>query len=252
MPRSARRMSESGFYHVMLRGNGRQVIFGGDADRREFVHGLRDVLPPLGVGLMAWCLMSNHVHLLLSDADGHLSEAVHALATRYAGYFNRVTGHVGSVFDGRFRSVPIESDAQLLAAVRYIHENPVKAGVCASPDYPWSSYREYVGEPSISDVGPVLDLVGGVEQFERFSSDRRPSGYCFRAGVRVPEDEAADVARAAVYPLEPSELKALDISERNRLLVAMRETGLSVRQIERLTGIGRYAVEKGLLVADVL
>ena len=128
MPRRARRSSESGYYHVMLRGNGRQVIFEDDLDRREFLRELSETMAQSGVSIVAWCLMSNHVHLLLADEQGSLSTAVHHLATRYARHFNRRTGHVGSVFDGRFKSVPVESDVQLLAAVRYIHENPVRAG----------------------------------------------------------------------------------------------------------------------------
>ncbi len=249
MPRRARRSSESGYYHVMLRGNGRQVIFEDDLDRREFLRELSETMAQSGVSIVAWCLMSNHVHLLLADEQGSLSTAVHHLATRYARHFNGRTGHVGSVFDGRFKSVPVESDAQLLAAVRYIHENPVRAGACAGLDYPWSSYREYVGVPEVVDVGLVLDLVGGREAFVRLSAEGRPSGYCFRTGARVPEEDAPQVARAAIYPLDVSELRTVEGPQRNRALLAMREAGLSVRQMERLTGIGRYAVEKGVLLA---
>lgn len=250
MPRCARRVSESGYYHVMLRGNGRQVIFEDDADRRAFLEALGEVMSSRGIEIVAWCLMSNHVHLLLTDVSAQLSDAIHALTTSYAGHFNRRFDHVGSVFAGRFRSVPVEDDAQLLAAVRYIHDNPVKAGVCATPDeYPWSSYHEYVGEPWISSVETVLDLLSGVDQFERFSLAPRPTGYCFMPGARVPEEDAGDVARSAIYPLTLADVKTVDGSERVRALSLMRDAGLSVRQIERLTGIGRYAIEKGLLLA---
>lgn len=250
MPRCARRVSDSGFYHVMLRGNGRQVIFEDDADRRAFLEALAGTMSSRGIAIVAWCLMSNHVHLLLIDAEGRLSEAVHALTTSYAGWFNRRAGHVGSVFGGRFRSVPVEGDAQLLAAVRYIHDNPVKAGLCGAPgEYPWSSYREYVGQPRIVSAEVVLDLLGGVEQFELFSLEHRPTGYCFMPGTRVPEEDAADVARAAIYPLELADVRALDGAERDSALSSMSEAGLSVRQLERLTGIGRYAIERSLLLS---
>ena len=250
MPRCARRVSESGFYHVMLRGNGRQVIFEDDADRRAFLEVLVGTMSSRGIAIVAWCLMYDHVHLILIDADGRLSEAVHALTTSYAGRFNRRAGHVGSVFGGRFRSVPIEGDAQLLAAVRYVHDNPVKAGLCEAPgEYPWSSYHEYVGQSRIVSTEMVLDLLGGVEQFELFSHERRPSGYWFMSGARVPDEDAADVARAAIYPLELVEVRALGGSERARALSLMSEAGLSVRQLERLTGVGRYAIERNLLLA---
>ena len=250
MPRCARRVSESGYYHVMLRGNGRQVIFEDDADRRAFLEALGEAMSSRGIEIVAWCLMSNHVHLLLADPGGRLSDAIHAMTTSYAGHFNRRSGHVGSVFAGRFKSVPVEDDAQLLAAVRYIHDNPVKAGICAVPDeYPWSSYHEYVGEPWIASVETVLDLVGGIDRFECFSLAPRPTGYCFRPGARVPEEDAADVARAAIYPVALADVKTLDGEERVRVLSLMRDAGLSVRQVERLTGVGRYAIEKSLLLA---
>ena len=250
MPRCARRVSESGYYHVMLRGNGRQVIFEDDADRRAFLEVLSEAMSSRAIEIVAWCLMSNHVHLLLTDANARLSDAIHAITTSYAGHFNRRFDHVGSVFAGRFKSVPVEDDAQLVAAVRYIHDNPVKAGICAAPDeYPWSSYHEYVGEPWITSVEIVLDLLGGVDQFELFSLAPRPTGYCFMSGARVPEEDSADVARAAIYPLALADVKTVEGRERVRTLSLMRDAGLSVRQIERLTGVGRYAIEKSLLLA---
>lgn len=279
MPRTSRRVAESGYYHVMLRGNGKQVIFEDDRDRRAFLDCLARVLEESGLALIAWCLMSNHVHLLLSDAAGRLSGAMHALATRYAGYFNARTGRVGSVFAGRFKSMPVESDAQLVAAVRYIHQNPEKAGICPAAEYPWSSYHEYVrgGEghegsavekgvragsvamdaqpglaptlPALADVSVVLDLVGGVEGFLEMSASERPNDYCFRPGARISDTDVLEVARAAVFPEDPRRLREASGAGRNRSLLALRNAGLTTRQIERVTGIGHYAVEKGILLA---
>ena len=107
MARQPRQRSQSGFYHVMVRGNGRQVIFSNDTDRRAFLHMLRTCLGDNGIELIAWCLMDNHAHLLVSDRDAELTAMMHALETRYARYFNETTGHVGSVFQGRFKSKAI-------------------------------------------------------------------------------------------------------------------------------------------------
>ena len=169
MPRIARKVAESGFYHVMLKGNGGQIIFDDDEDRRAFLAALSSSLEGTELSLIAWCLMSTHVHLLLSDESGCLSSVMHSLATKYAGHFNSRTGHLGSVFSGRFKSVPVESDAQLIAAVRYIHNNPEKAGICPAAEYGWSSYHEYVSVPFITNVNVVLDLLGGVEGFVAMS-----------------------------------------------------------------------------------
>ena len=250
MPRSARRVAESGFYHVMLKGNGGQIIFDDDTDRSAFLAALSDILEYSGLSLIAWCLMSTHVHLLLSDETGCLSSAMHGLATRYAGRFNSRTGHIGSVFAGRFKSVPVESDAQLIAAVRYIHNNPEKAGICPAAEYPWSSYREYVGKPFITSVDAVLDLVGGADAFAALSAEGRPSGYCFRIGTRIPDEDAFDIARAVTYPADPRALASEESPERGRALLALRDAGLTLKQIVRVTGIGRYAIEKGILLAS--
>ncbi|HJA28263.1 MAG TPA: transposase [Candidatus Olsenella pullicola] len=250
MPRGARKVAESGFYHVMLRGNGGQIIFDDDADRRAFLAALSVMLEDPGLSLIAWCLMSTHAHLLLSDETGALSSAMHGLATRYAGRFNSRTGHIGSVFAGRFKSVPVETDSQLVAAVRYIHNNPEKAGICPAAEFAWSSYREYVGEPFITNVDVVLDLVGGAAEFASLSAEGRPVGYCFRAGKRIPDEDAFDIARAVTYPADPRALASEGGVERGRVLLALRDAGLTLKQIVRITGIGRYAIEKGILLAS--
>ena len=247
MPRGARRVSESGYYHVMLRGNGRQILFEDDGDRSRFLELLSDMLARSGVVLIAWCLMTNHVHLLVGDEGGRLSEALHDVASSYAGYYNRKTGHVGAVFGGRFKSVPVESDAQLVAAVRYIHDNPEKGGICPANEYEWSSFREYAGAPWISDVSVLRDLLGSFESL--LASDGAPEGcetYHFCAGRRVPDEEALDLARAVLRPLEPIEVKGLEAGKREEALKRLGAAGLSQRQIERMTGVGRYSIMKAL------
>ena len=241
MPRGPRRVSSSGYHHVTLRGDGRQTLFENDGDRRAFLDMLDRQLARHGLQLIAWCLMGNHVHLLLLDEGGHLSEAMHDLMTSYALRFNRRTGHVGHVFEGRFGSEPVESEAYLLEVVRYIHDNPVRAGLGARGEYPWSSYREYVGAAGRTDTGLVLEMVGGVDRFVEFSEERG-APYRFARRRRVPDDDASEVARSALEGVEPAAVRGLPRDERNRRLRALRSTGLSVRQVERLTGIGRWTI----------
>lgn len=243
MARSPRVRAEQGFYHVVLRGSGRQIIFECDGDRRLFLLLARECLGDAGINVLAWCLMSNHVHLLLEDSADELSHAMHRLAGRYAAHFNRLTGHVGHVFDGRFKSVPVTSDRQLLQVVRYIHDNPARAGICRAEEYPWSSYAEYAGGATIlARTGTVLDMLGGSEGFVDFSAGADYLGYAERLGARVSDDEALAVAREALGDVEPSALKAMGRAERDRLLQLMRDAGLTIRQVERLTGIGRSTI----------
>ena len=243
--RTPRRVSESGFYHVVARGNGRQVLFESDAHREKFVTLLGECMGREGVGIIAWCLMENHVHLVLEDEGQRLSEAMHLLLTRYAQYFNQLSGHVGHVFQERFFSEPVDGERYLLAAVRYVHLNPERAGICRASDYEWSSYREYVGEPFITRTSVVLDMVQGREGFVALCAEQDGPEFA-SSRRRGSEDE---ILRSASYVLEramlgaPGDVKALPRERRNKAIRLLRRTGFSIRQIERLTGVGRGTVE---------
>lgn len=114
MPRYKRAISPTGFYHVVARGNGRQTIFYSDADRRIFLKYLEEALRKYQITNIAWCLMSNHVHLLLRDNKQNLSKAIQLLLGKYASYFNKANERVGHLFQDRFSSSAIESDRHLL------------------------------------------------------------------------------------------------------------------------------------------
>ncbi len=142
--RTSRKRSETGFYHVILRGNGKQNLFETDKDRAAFMEAARSSFSRDSVTLIAWCLMDNHVHLIIDDPLDRISTAIQRVTSTYARYFNHSFGHSGHVFEGRYGSVPIIDDEQLLAAVKYVHNNPLK-GMGITPDrYPWCSYSEYV------------------------------------------------------------------------------------------------------------
>ena len=244
MPRAPRWQSKSGFYHVIFRGNGRQLLFEDDEDRSRFLALLEKKTSEYGVAIIAWCLMSNHVHLLLDDGDAMLSQSMHALATAYARYFNGKSGHVGAVFQDRFTSVAISDDGQLLQTVRYIHENPEKAGIARASEYRWSSYGEYRWGARIIKDALVLEMIGGREGFEQFCTDDRfASGY-LRTTKRVPDDAAAEVARSVLGDVEPAQLKALPRERRDAGLRELRGAGITIKQIERLTGIGRSTISR--------
>ena len=244
MPRAARKLSESGFYHVVLYANGRQSLFEDDADRRAFLGFLVEAARRYDVRVLAWCLMSNHVHMLLEDPEGCLGETMRSLETSYAQRFNSRGGHVGHVFKGRYYSNPVETEPYLLEAMRYIHNNPAKAGVCAAEDYPWSSYHEYVGPAEVADTRLVLDMLDGTEGFVAYSQPEQRRTYRFDRRSRVPEDAMGDVARLALGELPAHEVKALPKAERDQMLLDLRDVGLSVKQIERLTGIGTCTISR--------
>ena len=125
MPRSSRKGSESDVYHVIVRGEGRKLLFEGDDDRLCFMRMLESALDRNAASVFAWCLMSNHVHLLVKCELSSLSRLMQGLAGGYAVYYNKEHDHVGHVFAGRFSSFAVDTDEYLMTAVRYIHFNPV-------------------------------------------------------------------------------------------------------------------------------
>lgn len=165
MTRGPRAVAASGYYHVVVRGNGKQVIFEDDEDRYRFLNLMRHAMRAGDIHIIAWCFMDNHVHLIVHDEACRLSDAMHALLSPYARYFNKRSNHVGHVFQDRFSAAPIEDDAYLLRAVAYVHANPAKAGAGAMGQYRWSSYDEYAhpgaSEFKVVDSDLVLSMLGG-------------------------------------------------------------------------------------------
>ena len=244
MPRCARIKSESGFYHVIAKGSGGQNLFDGPYDYQAFLELLAKACEKGGVRVIAYCLMSNHVHLLLEDPEDRLGEVMKSVLTGYAQRFNKRGDRVGHVFQQRFKSQPVENEEYLLKAVRYIHNNPEKAGICQAGDYPWSSYHEYVGAPNIVDAALVLELCGGVEGFVAFSTEEDGHDYRFRERTRLSDGEARRLAEQTLGEVALSDLKALERGRRNALLFDLKDAGLSIPQIQRLTGIGRGIIAR--------
>ena len=152
MPRQARQESATGYYHVMMRGINREFIFRYDRAKRLFLQLLTEQQTDGAFALVAWCVMDNHVHLLLKADISTLSKAVKVICLRFAAYYNGSHDRIGPVFGDRYKSENIEDDAYLLGALRYIHLNPVKARLAPSADsYAWSSYTEYLDTPRLVD-----------------------------------------------------------------------------------------------------
>lgn len=133
--------------HVRQRGNDRQECFREDADRLVYLSALRAFCERWQCSLHAYCLMTNHVHLLLTPGDGgDCSMLMRDLGRSYVRYFNDRHGRTGTLWEGRFQSCLVDSAAYVIACYRYVEENPVRAGMVARPgEYPWSSYGSNAG-----------------------------------------------------------------------------------------------------------
>ena len=134
------------FYHVTARGDRREAIYEGDADREAFLEILRDVIDRFEWRCHAWCQMTNHYHLFVETVHGNLSKGMRQLNGVYTQWSNRHHQRSGHLFQGCFKGILVDSDAYLQTLSRYIVLNPVRAGMVDDPaDWPWSSYRATAG-----------------------------------------------------------------------------------------------------------
>ncbi len=153
-------------HHVMVRGIERRAIFMDDLDRARFLLRLEVALRLAGTTCFAWALMPNHVHLFVRTGPKPLALAMHNLGTSYAMDFNRRHGRVGHLFQNRYKALAVESDGYLLEVIRYIHLNPVRAGilpdVASLEDYPWTGHGVLMGRRAarFQSVEEVLALMG--------------------------------------------------------------------------------------------
>jgi len=153
MPRPLRIEYPGAVYHVLTRGNNRQAVFRDDADRHAYLAKLREYCREKGVELLCYCLLPNHVHLLVETPQGNLSKLMQAFQTSYAVYFNRRHGRTGHLFEQRYKAFLVDRDSYLLQVSRYIHLNPVAAKLVARPQaYRWSSYAAYVTETGGGEI----------------------------------------------------------------------------------------------------
>lgn len=147
MARPLRLEYAGALYHVTARGDGREDIYVDDGDRDRFLGLLSEVIERYNWVCHAYCLMSNHYHLLIETPDGNLSKGMRQLNGVYTQTFNRVHRRVGHVFQGRYKAILVEKEAYLLELARYIVLNPVRARMVGSPaDWPWSSYLATCGD----------------------------------------------------------------------------------------------------------
>jgi putative transposase len=161
MPRTARQLIDGCIYHLINRGNGQQQVFHKDKDFQAFTDLLAEMSNRYAVEVLAWCLMSNHYHLVVRPQVGaELSRAMQWFQTTHVRRYHKHYGTSGHLWQGRYKSFEIENDEQLLTAVRYIEANPVRANMVKSAiDWPWSSHRERVGTGS-RDAAPGSSIGG--------------------------------------------------------------------------------------------
>ena len=257
MTRQSRKLSSTGLYHIMLRGNERKSIFQDSEDKQRFLEGIETKQKDISFSVYAYCLMDNHVHLLLDMHDNDLSAVMRGIAVRYATFYNWKYSRVGHVFQDRFKSEVIEDQRYLLAVIRYIHNNPVKAGLVENPsNYPWSSFRGYLQPqgPGCLDTNFVLDIFSenrstAVKEFERFSLEADDSTYigCEDEKPIRTLDEGRTYLEdylSQAFGLEINQIRENKQLRKEIILHLRTQTSLSQRVIAELLGVDKSLVER--------
>ena len=244
MARQARKKSFTGYLHVIVRGIGKQILFEEKADYGYYLSLLKKYAEETGVNVCAYCLMENHVHLLVHDKGNELTRFMKKIGICYALYYNNKYDRTGHLFQDRFMSEPVETQEYLLTVFRYILNNPAKAGICPASEYLWSSYRNYDSVESFVDTTMLRQLIGDWEQYAGFIATQNHDQCMEFMSHKKDENWAKDVLRATLDVESGTVIQSYEKTRRNEALRKLKEAGLSCRQIERLTGIGRSIVQR--------
>ncbi len=241
MARKPRIHIPGGLYHVMLRGNGGQEIFLRPDDGRDFLNLLAEGVARFGFRVHGYCLMPNHVHLILQAGALPLSRAMQMLSFRYTRRINFRESRAGHLFQGRYKAILVDADSYLLELVRYVHLNPVRAGLAAAPEaWRWSGHRGYLGQAET----PWLTTGWVLEQFAPGLDAARAAYRDFVAdGVGGPRRAEFHVGNGAGGRV----LGGDDFIE--RALVEARETPARPPEVDAI--VDAVARDCGVSVADL-
>ncbi|MBQ3109591.1 MAG: transposase [Clostridia bacterium] len=245
MSRNARDFSESGIYHIMFRGTNKQSIFLSDWDYMKMLELLQKLKGDFGFELYAYCLMSNHVHIVIKEKEQRdISKIMHRLLTKYSRWFNIKYERTGVLMENRYKSKAVEFDEYFLHLIRYIHQNPMKAGIVEKiRDYRWSSYNSYLSK--FNDELTDVEFLNGIlpaSEFESFHNETEEDTFeLFSSNLSKDIQLIYELKQAGV--VSPERLTYLPDNEIKDVLEKL-DSKFSNRQIVRVTGISDYRLRK--------
>lgn len=247
----------------MMRGINHQNIFEDEEDNYQFINTLDrmrvrydDEGNPCGSNCTyyAYCLMGNHFHLLIREREESVGETVKRIASSYVYYYNRKYGRDGHLFKERFKSEPVNDLAYFTILLRYIHQNPVKAGIVENvKDYEYSSWCEYDGEVEpvfrVCDTETVLRRIPYTD-LEAWVNDPLPDDAHFldnddeKPKLRLSDDQVWQQIIKLTGVTNSSDFQKLNKDKQRETLRTLLDIGASVRQLQRLTGLGRGIIQR--------
>jgi len=249
MPRSSRSKSSTGYHHIMLRGINRSNIFESNQDKDFFLNSMYRARKKSSFKVVGYCLMNTHVHLLLQESE-EIGVSMKRITVSYVQWFNRKYNRVGHLFQNRYKSEPIEDERYLMAVLRYIHQNPIKAGmVKEAGKYHWSSYNEYLKMYNSKDYlidGEIIKAYfNSKKSFTKFHKQMSKENYMDYKN-KYSDDELLELFKKKI---SIDEFYKIPLTDRANLIKDIyHETGASIRDLSRGLGIGRSIIERAVKI----
>lgn len=245
MARKPRIHGETGIYHIILRGNNKQNIFIDEKDYLFFLNRLNKYIKELKLELHAYCLMPNHIHLLIGNANELMSLLIQKLATSYAIYFNHRYDRCGHLFQGRFKSEPIENDEYYKTVYRYILQNPEKANLASYSDYSWNSYKKLLFDTKNQLFTKHITSIFSdkTSLFSFLASKETKKCMEFENKIFFSDEKAVYMIKKILKISSPYKIERLSIKDQIKKLKILKQRGLSVNQISRITGISKQIIK---------
>jgi len=249
MSRQARVKSVTGIYHVILRGINKQNVFDDHEDKKRFIDTLLYYKRISGYEVYSYCLMDNHIHLLIREKNEFIAQIIKRISSSYVYWYNQRYDRCGHLFQERFKSEAVESNEYLLTVLRYIHQNPVKAGITKNlEDYLWSSYDEYIGNPRIVDTEFPLSLfsedkVRAIDLFKGYINEESSEDCLeYKWRTAITDADIIGCLRELGFT-NGSDVQKLNKNQRDDVIKKMKEVpGITIRQLARITGITKSSI----------
>ncbi len=252
MPRVARIKSNSGIYHIIMRGINRQTLFEDEEDCIKFIQTMLRYKEMCEYKIYAYCLMDNHLHLLLKEGKEPLETVMRRICGSYVFWYNRKYGREGYLFQDRYKSEPVEDNIYFLTVIRYIFRNPIKAGIVTNiQNYKWTNYIDYIDGTYRTEIDFVLNLFDTEREnskrrfIEHINKDYDDKCLDIQEKQRLTDHEARKIIKTHCKIDHAIDIQKFDIVKRNLYIKELKERyGLSIRQVERLTGISRGVIQR--------
>ena len=248
MPRCARIKSSTKIYHVINRGINKQDIFLDNQDFFKYIKELENTKEKYEYELLAYALMSDHVHFVIFDKNENFSTAIQSLNIRYTSYFNKKYERTGHLFENRFKSHTIGEEKYLKNVVRYIHKNPETAGL---KPYIWTSYYEYISKPKLINPLQVLKCfndnttkaIKDFIEFHKIYNEKDDFGEDYELINRITDEEAIEIIKHLVHENNLIKIQNYPKEEKYKMIQKiLKINGITKEQISRILGISRRTI----------